>query len=52
MILEGNITIPYKWTTGATVGRFLAELKEVPFDDLAAATTENFKRFFRLDKNC
>jgi uncharacterized OB-fold protein/putative sterol carrier protein len=28
MILEGNITIPYKWTTGATVGRFLAELKE------------------------
>jgi TatD DNase family protein len=32
--------------------RFLAELKEVPFEDLAAATTENFKRFFRLDKNC
>jgi uncharacterized OB-fold protein/putative sterol carrier protein len=28
MILEGNITIPYKWTTGATIGRFLAELKE------------------------
>ncbi|HKP12355.1 MAG TPA: Zn-ribbon domain-containing OB-fold protein [Blastocatellia bacterium] len=28
MILEGNITIPYKWTTGPTVGRFLAELKE------------------------
>src|SRR5205085_10653156 len=28
MILEGDITIPYKWTTGATVGRFLAELKE------------------------
>jgi len=28
MILEGNITIPYKWTTGTTVGRFLAELKE------------------------
>lgn len=28
MILEGNINIPYKWTTGATVGRFLAELKE------------------------
>ncbi len=27
MILEGNITIPYKWTTGATVGHFLAELK-------------------------
>ena len=28
MILEGNITIPYKWTTGPAVGRFLAELKE------------------------
>jgi uncharacterized OB-fold protein/putative sterol carrier protein len=28
MILEGDITIPYKWTTGATTGRFLAELKE------------------------
>jgi len=28
MILEGNITIPYKWTAGPTVGRFLAELKE------------------------
>jgi uncharacterized protein len=28
MILEGDISIPYKWTTGATVGRFLAELKE------------------------
>jgi uncharacterized protein len=28
MTLEGNITIPYKWTSGATVGRFLAELKE------------------------
>jgi uncharacterized OB-fold protein/putative sterol carrier protein len=27
MILEGHITIPYKWTTGATVGHFLAELK-------------------------
>jgi TatD DNase family protein len=31
---------------------FLAELKEVPFEDLAAVTTDNFKRFFRLDKNC
>jgi uncharacterized OB-fold protein len=28
MILEGDITIPYKRTTGAAVGRFLAELKE------------------------
>lgn len=28
MILEGNITIPYKWTTGATIGRFLAELRD------------------------
>ena len=28
MILEGNITIPYKWTTGATIGRFLGEIKE------------------------
>lgn len=28
MILEGNITIPYKWATGPTTGRFLAELKE------------------------
>ena len=31
---------------------FLAELKAVPFEDLAAATTDNFNRFFRLDKNC
>lgn len=28
MILEGDITIPYKWTTGATIGRFLAELRD------------------------
>ncbi|HJQ26635.1 MAG TPA: OB-fold domain-containing protein [Blastocatellia bacterium] len=28
MILQGDITIPYKWTTGATTGRFLGELKE------------------------
>jgi uncharacterized OB-fold protein len=28
MILEGNITIPYKWTTGATIGRFLGELRD------------------------
>jgi uncharacterized OB-fold protein len=28
MILEGNITIPYKWTTGATIGRFLTELRD------------------------
>lgn len=27
VILEGNITIPYKWTTGPVIGRFLAELK-------------------------
>lgn len=27
MILQGNITIPYKWTTGPVIGRFLAELK-------------------------
>lgn len=30
--------------------RFLAEFKEVPFEDLTAATTANFKRFFSLDK--
>lgn len=28
MILEGSITIPYKWTTGATIGRFLTELRD------------------------
>lgn len=28
MILEGNITIPYKWTTGAAIGRFLGELRD------------------------
>jgi uncharacterized OB-fold protein/putative sterol carrier protein len=28
MILEGDITIPYKWTTGQTVGRFLTELRD------------------------
>jgi uncharacterized OB-fold protein len=28
MILEGNITIPYKWTTGAIIGRFLGELRD------------------------
>ena len=28
MILDGNITIPYKWTTGATIGRFLTELRD------------------------
>ena len=28
MILEGDITIPYKWTTGATIGRFLGELRD------------------------
>ncbi len=28
MILEGDITIPYKWTTGPTTGRFLAELRD------------------------
>ena len=28
MILEGNITIPYKWTTGPMVGRFLGELRD------------------------
>jgi uncharacterized OB-fold protein len=28
MILEGDITIPYKWTTGPTIGRFLAELRD------------------------
>jgi uncharacterized protein len=28
MILEGNITIPYKWTTGSTMGRFLGELRD------------------------
>jgi uncharacterized OB-fold protein len=26
-MLEGNITIPYKWTTGPVIGRFLAGLK-------------------------
>lgn len=28
MILEGDITIPYKWTTGAAIGRFLTELRD------------------------
>jgi uncharacterized OB-fold protein len=28
MILEGDITIPYKWTTGPAAGRFLAELRD------------------------
>jgi uncharacterized OB-fold protein len=28
MILEGDITIPYKWTTGEATGRFLAELRD------------------------
>jgi len=28
MILQGDITIPYKWTTGPTIGRFLAELRD------------------------
>jgi hypothetical protein len=28
MILDGNITIPYKWTTGPAVGRFLGELRD------------------------
>jgi uncharacterized OB-fold protein len=28
MFLEGDITIPYKWTTGPTIGRFLAELRD------------------------
>src|SRR4029079_1040922 len=30
--------------------RFLAELKEVTFDQLAASTTDNFFRLFQLDK--
>ena len=34
------------------IAHFLAELKEVPFEDIAFATTDNFQRFFRLDKNC
>lgn len=28
MILEGNITIPYRWTTGPAAGRFLTELRD------------------------
>ena len=28
MIFEGDISIPYKWTTGPTTGRFLGELKD------------------------
>lgn len=28
MILKGDITIPYKWTTGPVIGRFLAELRD------------------------
>ena len=28
MILQGDITIPYKWTTGPAIGRFLAELRD------------------------
>lgn len=28
MILEGDITIPYKWTPGPVAGRFLAELRD------------------------
>ena len=32
----------------AHTARFLAEFKAVSFDELAATTTENFKRFFKL----
>jgi TatD DNase family protein len=32
--------------------RFLADVKGVPFEELAVATTQNFKRFFRLDNIC
>ena len=27
LVMKGNITVPYKWTTGAATGRFLSELK-------------------------
>jgi len=36
----------------AHTARFLAELKEVTFDQLAASTTDNFFRLFQLDKTC
>ena len=36
----------------AHTARFLAELKEVTFDQLAASTTDNFFRLFQLDKIC
>lgn len=27
-VMEGDITVPYKWTTGKRVGKFLTELKD------------------------